>query len=200
MQDFQLTPTTPANLCSGLFRNYLNSVAVSKRECDNGKRLEKSSIKTYASCVNCFINRIAKDRPLNKVLHPKFLKRVEQTDRNGGFRKRISMDRNGLKIFKEFYESHCKGKFPENQLYLNDPNMKIVIPETIVFRPGQTTEQVMLQRFRTQFLAFYTMDSNNLMKILEDYDRYRLQQVNYQFLKSNGLDMELILANTERLL
>lgn len=107
------------------------------------------------------------------------------------------MDRNGLKIFKEFYESHCKGKFPEDQLYVDDPNMEIVIPETIVFRPGQTTEQVMLQRFRTQFLAFYAVDSNNPMKILEDYDRYRLQQVNYQFLKSNGLDMELILANTE---
>jgi len=197
MQNFELTPVTPANLCGGLFRNYLNTVAVSKRECDHGKSLEKSSIKTYASCVNCFINRIAKDRPLNKVLHPNFLKRVEQADRNGGFRKRISMDRNGLKIFKEFYESKCKGKFPDEQLYVDDPNMQIVVPETIVFRQGQTTEQVMLQRYRSQFLNYYAVDITNPLKLLEDYDRYRLQQVNYQFLESNGLDMELILANTE---
>lgn len=197
MQNFELSPETPANLCGGLFRNYLNNVAKSKRECDGGKRLERSSIKTYASCVNCFIKRVAKNRPLNKVLHPNFLERVEQTDRNGGFRKRISMDRNGLKIFKEFYESICKGKFPKEQLYVDDPNMQIVVPETIVFRQGQTTEHVMLQRYRSQFLNYYTGDKNKPLELLEAYDRYRLHQVNYEFLESNGLDMELVLANTE---
>ncbi len=191
----ELTPTTPANLCVGLFRNYLNTVAVSKRECDQGKKLEKSSIKTYSSCVNCFINRIAKDRPLNKVLHPNFLKRVEQTDRNGGFRKRISMDRNGLKIFKEFYESQCKGKY-EN-LYVDDPQMKIVVPETIQFKQGDTTEQVMLQQYRNNFLNFYAHGLTDPAELLEAYDHFRLQQINYRFLESNGIDMELILANTE---
>lgn len=197
MQNFELTPQTPANLCGGLFRNYLNTVAKSKRECDNGKSLEKSSIKTYASCVNCFINRVAKDRPLNKVLHPNFLKRVEQTDRNGGFRKRISMDRNGLKIFKEFYESICKGTFPEDQLYVDDPNMGIVVPETIVFRQGQTTEQVMLEKWRVQFLNHYANAITDPLQLLEAYDRFRVQQQNYNFFCDNGIDMELVLANTQ---
>ena len=143
----ELTPTTPANLCVGLFRNYLNTVAVSKRECDRGKSLEKSSIKTYASCVNCFINQIAKDRPLNKVLHPNFLSASSRPIATVAF-ERISMDRNGLKIFKEFY-GPVQGQVREP--LRRRPADEDCRPETIQFKQGDTTEQVMLQQYRNNF-------------------------------------------------
>tara|TARA_B110000008_G_scaffold278423_1_gene322151 strand:+ start:2184 stop:2855 length:672 start_codon:yes stop_codon:yes gene_type:complete len=203
-QNIQIKPTTPANMTIGLFRNYLNTIAVSKRECDHGKRLETSSIKTYASCVNCFIRRIAKARPLNKVLHDKFLKRVEKTDRSGALRKRVSMDRNGLKIFKEFYEMHCKGKYPDEELYVYDPNLEIIEPETIVFKQGDTTEKNLHDNYRRQFVTYNQMVMKLQEKIsrveisalLKEYDDFRLHQVHYNFLENNGIDMELVLANT----
>jgi len=204
-QTIQIKPTTPANMTIGVFRNYLNTIAVSKRECDNGKRLETSSIKTYASCVNCFINRIAKARPLNKVLHEKFLKRVEKTDRSGALKKRVSMDRNGLKVFKQFYEMHCKGKYPDEELYVYDPNLKIIEPETIVFKQGDTTERNLHENYRRQFLqynqiVFKLQDKvciSTISKLLKEYDEFRLHQIHYNFLENNGMDIELILANTK---
>jgi hypothetical protein len=196
---FQITPTTPANLSFGLFRNYLNNVARSKRECDNNKKLEISSIKTYASCANCFINRVARDRPLNKVLHENFLKRVEKSDRNGALKKVIQMDRNGLKIFKEFYESCCKGKYPDEELYVDDPNLKIIEPDTIVFKKN-ITEQVFHERIRSQFTMYHCPDkfeSVDILKLLHDYDIYKQGILNHHFYTSYGIDMEVVLANAD---
>jgi hypothetical protein len=196
---FSITPTTPANLSFGLFRNYLNNVARSKRECDKNKKLEISSIKTYASCANCFINRVARDRPLNKVLHEKFLKRVEKSDRNGALKKVIQMDRNGLKIFKEFYESHCKGKYPDSELYVDDPDLKIIEPDTIVFQ-RHTTEQVLYQNIRNNFAIAHRPENisiEQLYEILQKYDSYRQEILNHHFYSSYGIDMEVVLANID---
>lgn len=196
---FTITPTTPANLSFGLFRNYLNTVARSKRDCDNNKKLEISSIKTYASCANCYINRVARDRPLNKVLHENFLKRVEKSDRNGALKKVIQMDRNGLKIFKEFYESYCKGKYPEEELYVDDPNLKIIEPDTIVFKK-YTTEKVLHQKIRNQFAMSHCpeyLNTDQLYDILQKYDTYRQEVLNHHFYSSYGIDMEVVLANVE---
>lgn len=193
MQGFQITPTTPANACVGLFRNYLNHKARSKRECDKGKPLEISSIKTYASCLNCFVNRVARSRPLNKVLHPNFLKRVEKNDRNGALKKVIQMDRNGLKLFKEFYESECRGKFPDDQLYVDDPNLEIVQADTIVFDQN-VTRSLLLDGFRNHFAA--SKGDTDLFEILKEYDAYREQLEKQHFYESNGIDIEVVMANT----
>lgn len=196
---FCITPTTPANLSFGLFRNYLNNVARSKRECDNNKKLEISSIKTYASCANCFINRVARDRPLNKVLHENFLKRVEKSDRNGALKKVIQMDRNGLKIFKEFYESHCKGKYPDSELYVDDPQLKIIEPDTIVFQ-RHITEQALHQNIRNNFAIAHcpaNLASDQLFEILQKYDTYKQELLNHHFYASYGIDMEVVLANID---
>ena len=125
------------------------------------------------------------------------MKRVEKTDRNSGFRKRISMDRNGLKIFKEFYESSCKGNFPDDQLYVDDPDMEIVVPETIVFRQGQTTEQVMLEDWRRQFLNHYANAITDRLELLGGLRPVSCAAAKLHVFEENGIDMELVLANTE---
>ena len=195
-----ITPTTPANLSIGLFKNYLRNIARSKRDCDHGKRLEVSSIKTYASCANCFVNRVAGSRPLNKVLHPNFLKRVEQNDRNGALKKVIQMDRNGLKVFRQFYEHHCKGKYKEEELYVDDPNLEIVKPDTIIFQNKQVTETSLHKRIREHFANIKGPEFGGNLKVyllLKEYDEFKERQIRHHFFESNGINIELVLANSE---